>query len=544
MDKDYQLKALSTLLEAEAWDEIGFKLFILKKIVLENEPGCFMNREELIIQMEDYPSFLSEKRMFELLESTGYFTQVETGYCLEPETLISRLCRISDSLDHPIIRDDLKNILSDKETGGWSIRQVKAALARGLDWIFTITEIAGNEPDFSGLPAYWECGLEGDQPLGILQAGTCNADALCAVAESLWSPVAMTDVDYRDKIGLLDKLLTYNLDCQLPRAGKEWAKMSATIKKVNHGGSFAHEDQPGAFHPTVDSTSDLVLSLSIFYYFYDRIANETGTFETPKDQIGQSIIDGLEFLLRMQLDNGGWGIYKYPEAQVAAHQNPSYLTICAFGLAKMCGALDKAGRDDLYPAVNSAIGRYVDFIMDHRIEENGITLWAPGFAETFENFNDALETSTKVYRSLFSIVKGMEAFRPEVYPRLEKFIGFIDKHWTPDYKKLARYPFRVPLENELSDTFNYWEIRQDILLSINLLDWYNGQFAFEGFRAKLSEKIWDQIEITVGNILKEQHPEHGHWNDPDNDRPFVVSTLYAMEVLTGYLIAVHNMTES
>jgi hypothetical protein len=541
MKQKDKVKLNSAILRSDNYDHIDFKLFLLESIVFKFESGTHLSREELTIIMDEFPSALLETEMFLLLESLGFFKAEGDGYTLLEQTQLRQIIKCHKKDDRSISIQELKSLLTDDSGGtAWTTRQVKNSLKRGLEWSLEIIRIAKRE-NFQGLPAFWECTEKGDEPLGILQAGTCNVDNLCLMSKSFWSSVPFSALKISDKSELLNILLGYTLNCQLPSSHAEVADMSVEEKEWNRGGLMPYEDQPGSFHPTVESTADLVLSLSIFYHFYDDIEADVSDLEYLKENIGQAILAGVGFLLRMELADGGWGIYKYlnDTITVPAHQNPSYLTICAFGLVKMCGVIGNLQRPELYAEINNAIKRYVDFLLKHKIEVEGVTLWAPYFAKEYESVQDLLEASTKVYRSLFSITKGIEEYKAEVYPMLKGYIGFIEKNWTPDYNLLARYSFRSPHKDGLNDSFNHWEIRMDILLSINLLEWRE----LSTFTSSFTSKLWENIEATVGAILLDQHNEHGHWDDPDNGRPFIVSTLYAMEVLNTYLTIVHQITK-
>lgn len=115
-------------------------------------------------------------------------------------------------------------------------------------------------------------------------------------------------------------------------------------------------------------------------------------------------------------------------------------------------------------------------------------------------------------------------------------------HWEPDYRRIAEFEFRVPLRERLHDNFGKWSNRYDVTLAIFLLDLFNeGRGGDGALPVEFGPGLWRRLERTIGEILREQHPEHGHWNEPVAGMPLAAATAMAMQVLQHYLIAARHL---
>ncbi len=547
-DKAKKEAGTAVLFAGNSLQDILFKIHFLKKIVSIREATRSYTMEELILLTDNFPYALPESRIKELIESIPILDNHDGVYSIKfeidlAEWFVLQGGRIPKGMNLKLTWDEVENILGKKEkdVASWSTFDVKTAIQRGLEWCLHSVRVS-EEFKIGGLPAFWECVDNDLRPVGIKQAGTCNSDTLGALSESLFGPVEINPAEEKDAPQLLNVLLQYNLNCLVTPDQNPYSGIPA---EWNPGGFQPLEDQPGSFHPTVDATANFVTAASISYFFFDELQKRGVHFSIRKDELGKAILSSVDFLLRTKLDDGGWGIYRYPQGgfDVAPTAFSTSLTVISLGLAKMCGVIDHLERYELYGQINTALERTLDFILSRQTKYNGRSVWTMAFDTDTERFPQAeiLGATLYCFRALFSMSRGMASLRNRIYPILREFVEYLEEIWKPDYDALFVYEFRIPLETRLNDTFNAWEIRLDVRLAALLLDFHNETFANPELGISLSPKMRRNIEITISRLLQEQHPVLGHWIDPINKRPFAVATLFALELLQAYLLAVKNM---
>lgn len=256
---------------------------------------------------------------------------------------------------------------------------------------------------------------------------------------------------------------------------------------------------------------------------------------------------GVEFLLRMQLTAGGWGIYRYPDdlSPVFPYEFTTAFTIIALCLTKLGNVFSEQLRSHSLEAVDLALHRAFEFLKAKRQPYGPLLIWTPFYDSKPEDIavSEILKCTAWSCSALLALYRQFEALRDDIRPMLKDFIDLADRNWIPSYGRRADVEFRVPFEDQLNDTFNSWKNRLDTTLVILLLDLHNeGKEAGEPTIA-LTENLWDRIEETVANVLHEQHPEHGHWSEPVDNQPLAAATLMALQVLHYYFKAMKGMLQ-
>lgn len=542
--------AASALLAGDTPQEIWFKAHMLLILFPLSRKNRLFTMDELVILGEDFPYALPTSRIKSLLKELPILKQEGNGFRIQSEIDLAEWYQnngfyLPKGTDLAITWDEVNDILKEKVSQpSLSAFNIQTAVKKGLGWCLHAVRVS-EAHEIGGLPAFWDCIGNTMSPMGTEQAGTCNSDALAAVCGSMFGPVKTDLSESSDNKEFLSILLQYNLNCLVAENKNNQHKV--IIDNWNVGGFLPMEDQPGAEHPTVEATANFIIAAAKAYFFFDEFANQGVLFSVTKASLGETILEALEFLLNQELKGGAWGIYRYKGDKYNTVPNPfpTALVVISFSKLKMCGVLDDLSHEELYRRVNSCLKRTLNFLMVNKTEYKGFTAWSTDFSSDLGRIPETEIFGITLFctKALFAMSLGMPEIRKQVYPVLRDFVKFMETHWKPDYAALYKYEFRVPLEWELNSTFNTWEIQYDVRLSEFLLDLYNETRNTPDLRVFLSLHLWDNIEITIGHLLREQHQGLGHWGDPINMRPFAVSTLFATETLQAYLLAVKNMLE-
>lgn len=556
-EEEAKLFIFSAIVHADAIQDSLFKYYVMKKLLGAPCLAQGFGKEDLVLLVEGFALALPESHMMDMILSMKLLEERNQRYFLKESISIEDLYKAGGRKFPRTLRDTRIQVTKLKE---WFVddkphrslptpRRIRKAILKGLCWLhWTITEVERSGGQVRGLPPFWNCGDGVDEPLGYLTAGTSNGDTLEALVDSYYYDCSYERCNLPDKGKTLSAVLRFLLNCQVPQSFQsEVSQFSLEQHAWNKGGFMAYDDQPKAFHPTVDATWDGVTALSSVYDLYDRLTAAYGAFEISKEALGQRLVLAIEFLLRMQLPDGGWGIYRYQHdsSQVYPYEFTTAYTVIALCLTRLGDVYNEQNRPDLYKDVEKALHRTFEFLKAKRQRFGSLGVWTPFFDSSPENrfISEILKCTAWTCSGLLALYRQFEELRGDIRPMLKDFIELADQNWTPNYRRRADVEFRVPLENNLQDTYNSWKNRLDTTLVILLLDLHNeGREAGEPALA-LTEKLWDRIEETVANVLHEQHPEHGHWNEPVDNQPLAAATLMSLQALHYYLKAMKGMLQ-
>lgn len=581
--RDEKIFILQALLRANTIQESIFKLFALEKIVEKAVPGKLFSRDEILIPMEEFPYMLTQSDMLNLILSTGLFAEDGDRYRTREKVMLEQM-QGESKLWFPkslkkiqITFNQIRDLIKKRGTVQVSrsmpllIGDIKTAIFKGLKWLhWTLHFSQDPVQNLQGLPAFWICqDVDGDMPMGFLQAGTSNGDTIGTMADSFFHHCRYPDIEFEDGIikpeviaETFDIGLEYILDCQLILGRPGFKKYERNELGHNLGGFLPHDDQPLAFHPTVDATWDALIALNTIHDVYRYLEEMRATPKTKKETVLNAVVSGVDFLIRMQLDEGGWGIYKYPKenkAPVFAHEFTTGLVILSLYLSILSGALDD--EPDRLNKTHDALFKSFLFLKDQIKSFKGINVYTPFFTMPVNECSntDILKASVLTVTGLLTLYRWYDGFiigtrleqkynpaggfRETIIRFLAEFIRLAEKHWETDYRKFASVDFKVPLETRLNDTFNSWENRLDTTMAIMLLDLFNESCKpGSELDIKFSDSLWERIQENVLNILNEQHPNHGHWNEPVGGKPLAAAaTMMALQALHYYLTAMKNM---
>jgi len=529
------------LADAERVADGSFKLQVAETLIANRKlRGDGLDRDGVLLLVESMAGLRPRSHVWALVESLQLLEETDGRYRLRSRIILNDFRRTGERSLPRSLQDvgwtleEMAALFFPVERLPWTVRTVREAATKGYRWLlWTLKHTLDNPSGESPLPAFWNCSAEGDTPVGMLRAVTSVGDTLGALVDSGlsdWSRTLLTPADGPLVGFAVRQLLTYVGDPPAPPGHHD------------HGGFLPHDDQPEALHPTVDATWDAVLALSSVYDAHDGLVERMGPPETPREDVGAALRDGVAFLLRMQLPNGAWGIYRFPDdvPEVPAYEFTTAQTILALRLALLSGACG----EELAAAVEAGSRRAWEFLRARAVEIDGCPVWLPYFGTSPEDVDprDALRTTVWIATGLIALRGAFADLRSELDPYLRGVVAWADRHWRPDYKRIAEVEFRVPLEDKLNDTYGKWSNRYDVTVVIPLLTLFNESRAEGGPDVSLSSNLWERIESTIGNILKEQHPDHGHWNEPTEGLPLAAATAMAIQALQAYLVAARHLT--
>lgn len=421
-----------------------------------------------------------------------------------------------------------KNIL---KTEG-NIDAEKAAIVRGIKWCIHMVHLAKTE-EMKGLPAFLRCG-EQDSLIGKKVAGTATSDALSLLCNGI-DYIRDCKIETEILVSCFVFLVKQVLGCQHRR--NDWDK----------GGFVPLEDQPESEHPTVDATCLAIMALCDFYSNRSLLEEKLHVMVgIESSEIENAVLDGLEFLFRMQQPKGSYGIYKYEEeypdgvhldrdcrtGTAEPNENCTRMVLSTMGVCKGSGIFDAQKRFDLYGKCSECIQRSFEYLKEHMAESDEVYVWAPYFGKKARDYSygDMVVSSARVCRSLIPIWWQCEEERKQIKTYYSDFLIFWKQEKQNVKGRKGIYKFKTPGKNKYSIGIYEWESYSDMIAAFTVLQGYNL------FGMALTKEDWKILETVVGEVMEMQHP-HGHWNKPSGGNPFCAVTLAAIELLKEYRIA-------
>lgn len=511
MNKDVILRSL--LLNAgNATDmETQYKL-ITGMIALFNK-GTEVDTDEFELFVEDIVGnrAVSVPKAKKLLEQTGAFLIADGLWKYNDAFVFYKQAVGWDQFTELFITKNTANlVLAEKE---------RESIINGINWTIHVSKLAEDDQNIGGLPAFFSCNNSGDQIIGVKVAGTSTFDAMSLLCQSM-DYLLDCGREAEEITDCLSFLLSKTIACQCNVSG--WDK----------GGFFPLEDQPESAHPTVDATCLAVMALGSFYEQRNIIEEKLcGQFKTEYKDVEQAMLDGLDFLFRMQLSDGSFGIYKYEDGREgASNENCTRMVQSTMGVCKGSGVFDSTERFELYPACSTVISDTYSYLCSHTAEAGEYQVWAPYFGANAQDYNvaDVIVSTARVCRSFIPVWWQCEDERENIVKYCYDFLNYWHGNEEKIINKVGHYRFNSPMENGFSAGEYFWPGHPDMLAAFTILQAYNI------FGLALTKEEWALIERTVQRTLEIQHP-HGHWDNPLADKtPFCAVTLAAIELLQEY----------
>jgi len=513
--KDDLLIAFSTVLTGRKPSEKRLQLYLIKHL-LNQDGRITWNYIDTLLY--DYSNCsITGRRAAELLRECGLFREDGEGLWVKEELIVGRKPRVPADLLR-LLENPLPMLPSRMEA------DITSAIKKGFEWCVDIT-LRAQSSSMQGLPAFFTCHTDKDEIIGIRPAGTAVSDALTLMCEG---------VDYLQTLGLPPETLAQVFIFLTERV----LGFQVDDSGWDQGGFLPMEDQPEAAHPTVDATCLAVMALCSLFENAESIANFS-KYDHKKifPRLTAAVIGGLQFLFRMQLPDGSYGIYRFEKERDAgsvftvSHENSTRLVLATMGTAKGSGIFDHLDKAEFYAKCNNVISSVFSFMSAHVADVGGTKLWLPQFASELRRMplHEGIASTGRVCRALRPVWFAIEEKRPAILELVGSFCQKCIQDF-PGASTTSYYNFTSPGENGYS-TFYNWRSHADILAAYALLE------AYVFYEIPLSLDAWMLIETTVYNTLQRQHHGHGHWNDPDSKKPFIATTLSAIELLKYYLTA-------
>ena len=508
---DEKLKILTGLLNAEKAQDREAQYYLLRGMALATKQHDMLDRDSFDLLVEDAipRRSMSVRKAARLVEETGafHFADGQWEFRLpaqgcDKEFFYSLFFEASpkekavSSLDNP----------------------VREAIIRAVKWHIEMTLTAIQSGEIPGLPAFCSCDAHGDHLIGYKAAGTANSDSLSMFCLCL-DYLPECERDFKDISDCISFLLEKTMECQCRECGWDF------------GGFYPLEDQPDATRPTIDATCLAIMALCAFVESRERLEESLGiSFLKDSNEVMRSVIDGLEFIFRMQATDGSFSIYRFENGQAGRpNENCSRVAMSTMGVCKGSGIFDRLGRSDLYSACNTRIAQVYAYICEHTAQASEGMIWAPYFGLNANDYAtaDVLLSSAKVCRAWIPVWWQIEQERPN----LRKYCATLASYWEhhqEDGKKVGFYRFNTPTDSGFSVGDYFWPSYADMLTAFTLLQAYNM------FQLALTKAQWVLIEETVQRAIDLQHA-HGHLDNPlSQGTPSFAVTQAAIELFLEY----------
>jgi hypothetical protein len=506
----------SLLLNADNEADMETQCKLITGMISLINKGTEIDADEFELFVEDTVGYraVSVRKSRKLLEQTGAFRVVDGLWEYNDDLVFHKQAVNWEQFTELFISDDKTNesmpILADKESD---------SIIKGINWTLHVTELAKEDNNIDGLPAFFSCNDLDDKIIGFNAAGTSTSDAISLLCQS-------TDylLDCGRKGEEIASCLSFLLDKTLAS--------QCTVSGWDNGGFFPLEDQQESAHPTVDATCLAVIALCSMYgqrkVIEEKLCLEINILNTD---IEQAVLAGLDFLFRMQLSDGSFGIYKFENGlEAASNENCTRIVQSTMGVCKGSGIFDSTERYDLYPACSNVISDTYSYLCSHTAIAGEYQVWAPYFGTKAQDYSaeDVIVSTARVCRSFIPVWWQCEDERDNIVKYCHDFLHYWQENEKNIVNKVGRYRFNSPSEVVFSAGEYFWPSHPDMLAAFTALQAYNL------FGLVLTNEEWALIERAVQRTLKLQHP-HGHWDNPlAAHTPFCAVTLAAIELLQEY----------
>lgn len=514
MDKDVIFRSL--LLNADNTADIETQYRLLTGMIALILKGTEVDMDEFELFVEDTVGnkAVSVGKAKKLLEQTGAFLIADGLWKYNGAFMFQNQAVEWEKFIQLFTTGDKTNAAKPL-----SVDKERDSIIKGIDWTIRMSKLAVNDNDIKGLPAFFSCNNLGDQIIGVNVAGTSTSDAMSLLCQS--SGYLFACGKGTEEIAIcLSFLLNKTMACQCAASG--WDK----------GGFFPLEDQPESDHPTVDATCLAVMALCALYEQRHMLEEKLcDKFKAEYKDVEQAVLDGLDFLFRMQRSDGSYGIYKYEDGwEGASNENCTRMVQSTMGVCKGSGVFDSTERFDLYPSCSKIISDTYGYLCSHTAEAGEYQIWAPYFGTKAQDYStaDVIVSAARVCRSFIPVWWQCEEERYRIVKYCHDFLGYWHENEEKVIGKVGRYRFNSPSEDGFSAGEYFWPSYPDMLAAFTVLQAYNL------FGLALTKEEWALIERTVQRTLAIQH-EHGHWDNPLAEKtPFCAVTLAAIELLQEY----------
>lgn len=514
MNKDVILRSFLLNADSAVDIETQYKLIIGMIALINKGTEIDMDEFELFVEDTVGSRAVSVRKAKKLLEQTGAFLVIDGLWQYKDNFVFQKQSVEWDQFTELF---DISGKTNSANVVSADIE--RDSIIKGIAWTIDMSNLAEDDKSIGGLPAFFSCNDAEDRIIGFKVAGTSTSDAMSLLCQSL-DYLFDCEKENVEITNCLCFLLNKTIACQCIASG--WDK----------GGFFPLEDQPESDHPTVDATCLAIMALCSIYEHRNEIEERLcGKLKAENKDIEQAVLDGLDFLFRMQLSDGSFGIYKYEDGREGApNENCTRMVQSTMGVCKGSGVFDSMERFELYPACSKIISDTYSYLCSHTAEAGSYHIWAPYFGARAQDYNiaDVIVSAARVCRSFIPVWWQCEDERESIVKYCYDFLHYWHENVDKVIDRVGSYRFNSPSENGFSTGEYFWPSRPDMLAAFTVLQAYNT------FGLALTKEEWALIERTVQRTLEIQHP-HGHWDNPLAEKtPFCAVTLAAIELLQEY----------
>jgi hypothetical protein len=487
-------------------ERAAFKLAFAKMIMPVLSSGTPLPKREVLDILEDLQLRLSEREANETLLQSG-LAVLGDGELRMPERVSVTQSFVekinTDALSLP--RDRFLRLLDTRtqeksSEGAFELTECAEAIDRTAKWALEIaaeTRAAG----LPGVPVFWNCEADTHTPFSPDPGTLTTGDTLLLLVERTRYGIPLPKLD-EDDLWTVAWLWRQILLLQRHDHGWNAGAFNVPMFDDDFVGAFMPEHAQLGPCPTVDATGQLVLALATLL---DSSLVEV-THIDPSGTLEQgthgAIALGVDFLLRCQLEEGGWPIYRYENDHFSM---PPRDLSCRFAvdglsLAVRSGILGADRMEQVYNALRA----YLTWVEKTARFSNGECHWVPNFTRPFAVDEEKVQATATIGLTLQAIMAAL----PDAAATIERLrtgaYAFIRRVWQPEGDRYARIAFRVPTWEGPSGAQFSWEIPTEPLVVSMLLEAESSGIAPD-------EDIRARITASIASSLRQE--EHGHWVD-------------------------------
>jgi hypothetical protein len=521
------LASAGALFQSECLDDLRFKVkafLILSSADMEYSEGEF-DRIQILAMVEDFAGFRTGARIWELVWQLGLF---ESGsrpglYRRVEKLYLHKLFSAPPSDDgdngfNPQIFQDLSPEVQSSSNGVLLVfRQSRAA----WEAIIRIFDLLDRDkvplpPPFLTRAADGELSRLSPHP-----SITTAADIFTLLVDLPSLIPALAPSLTQDILTRAETMLVFCAGKALP-AGDDKGDGGALQLPTD-------EDFPGANRPTVPANALFVIAACLG--FITRL--DRGDV-APNDYM-VAVPGCVRFLLRMQSQRGGWGVYAYDPAlygsKVPMPEEPFFTTLVVTALALALKGLD----EDLRRQCRVALQRCANFLSDVIVRVGEAVTWTPSFDP--DGQPDAYATAQAA-----SALLRIAALAGDVPDAALRDLAFRALDGLADLWRLGstgkanqdRIRFRSPTCNGASGVVMTWEQPGHAKIVSALTNAYLNDSYHP------SPLLWDRIEQAVTLMLAEE--DGGFWCDYGlEDKINLPNSANCALALGRYLAAVRRL---
>lgn len=509
--------ALARMLSGSSFAEALFKAQLIQGMSARAGDNRQIGPEAFDALVEDLAIPLDDSGARNLALSTGCVTMGDNGN-LHVKAAIDLAELFPGSLRAGVVTVTMQEILGtlggvrNDPSQTLGVRPVhpsewQAVIERSGRWAAEIARYSGRA-GLGGIPVFWECRGSRHIPMFSDIGTTTTMDTLAMLGAScVGGGQAM--------LAALRSLTQDVLGMQQHTSGWVNGAFAPPGPDEDFVGAFTAEDPARGSCPTVDGSADAITALVLARRALPRRSGLLAAVDT-------GIANGVEFLLRQQLDPGAWTTLRYEgdTHEVEPREVSSALAVEALSWAADAGLTDRRAID--------AIGRYLGWLDASAEKADEQASWAPFDPSVEWHDFSRLDATAWVAKSLLAAGTSFPDVAPRVRQLLRSAMSFLANHWDVSTPQLQPVQFRVPTWTGPKSVPMTWELPRHTMIATLII-----RYAMQD-GPEVALRSWSQIDSTLKRALEDER--HGHW--PDllmRDRAVPANTRYNLELIQAYV---------